>query len=487
MKSMQKTTYAFCENGILERPRYFPGQLMTPDELTLEQDYFRDMARRHNRLLHGWGVVCGALVCPAPPQNGNGKSHKNCNETKDGDINTFDPWHVRITSGYILGPYGDEIIIEHEHIFDVRTQCVTGVSGDPCLPAPDPWCSEMLVERQPGPVYVAVRYKEVQTRPVRIHPVGCSCDDSACEYSRLRDCYEICVLDECPESHQGDPPGLPDCYQWPMVECPPCPEDPWVILARVNLGVGGIDTDTIDNYSCRRMVISFAELWCRPGDKSSQSSIADEYVSEIKHLQSELNNYKEWTVSMEEDNKNIYEQLKECEKYVSEIERLKSELKNCEKSKYSNKVIFEEEKKKLTEQLEEFNDKLIQTQTSLQESQADEQLMLAQNREEHARRLLSSFMNIDELLLDEEQLVHIQEMKATKIGIISSKTNLGKELDNQKFTVGKVASTDFDTFLGTATQHVEPEKMETMEAQAKEVWERSKVIIDTVQWLRTYP
>ena len=54
-----------CDGGLLERPRYFPRQLISDVELTLEQQYFRDRLRRHNRLLHGWGVVCGALVCPS--------------------------------------------------------------------------------------------------------------------------------------------------------------------------------------------------------------------------------------------------------------------------------------------------------------------------------------------------------------------------------------------------------------------------------------
>ena len=55
-----------CDTSIAELPRYYPRQLITPDDLTLEQNYFRDRLRRHNRLLHGWGVVCGALVCPEP-------------------------------------------------------------------------------------------------------------------------------------------------------------------------------------------------------------------------------------------------------------------------------------------------------------------------------------------------------------------------------------------------------------------------------------
>ena len=45
--------------GTLERLRYFAGQLLSPDDLTLEQDYFRARLRRLNRELLGSGVVGG--------------------------------------------------------------------------------------------------------------------------------------------------------------------------------------------------------------------------------------------------------------------------------------------------------------------------------------------------------------------------------------------------------------------------------------------
>ena len=61
-----------CDSRLAERPRYFPRQLITADDLTLEQEYFRNKLRLHNRLLHGWGVVCGAQVYPVPKANGNG-------------------------------------------------------------------------------------------------------------------------------------------------------------------------------------------------------------------------------------------------------------------------------------------------------------------------------------------------------------------------------------------------------------------------------
>ena len=68
---------------VSERPRYYARQLVTPAELNLEASYFIDRLRRHNRLLHGWGVICGALVCRVAETEGGGAQ----------------PWKVKITPG----------------------------------------------------------------------------------------------------------------------------------------------------------------------------------------------------------------------------------------------------------------------------------------------------------------------------------------------------------------------------------------------------
>jgi hypothetical protein len=48
--------------GTLERLRYFTGQVLTPEDFTAEQDYFRTRLRRLNRALLGSGVVSGLNV-----------------------------------------------------------------------------------------------------------------------------------------------------------------------------------------------------------------------------------------------------------------------------------------------------------------------------------------------------------------------------------------------------------------------------------------
>jgi hypothetical protein len=46
----------------LERPRFFAGKLLTEADLAQDQDYFLGRLRRHNRFLHGWGIVSGLGV-----------------------------------------------------------------------------------------------------------------------------------------------------------------------------------------------------------------------------------------------------------------------------------------------------------------------------------------------------------------------------------------------------------------------------------------
>src|SRR5262245_27853759 len=116
-----------CGSGVLERPRYFPRQLLTPAELTLEQQYFRDELRRHNRLIRGWGVVCGAEVCVLPEVRADPNQPARSQ-----------PWKVRVKPGYALGPYGDEILIDCERIVVLRTFGLTGEAGD-CGEPVDPW------------------------------------------------------------------------------------------------------------------------------------------------------------------------------------------------------------------------------------------------------------------------------------------------------------------------------------------------------------
>jgi len=245
----------------LERTRFFPRQLIAPEDLTQDQLYFREKLRRHNRLLHGWGVVCGCKVKRVVDKAGKPKA-----------------WSVVIEPGYVLDLFGNEIPINQEVTLDIRREGLDGYGVGPCSDQLDPWCSEVEVERPAGvPLYVAVRYAECQSRPVRVHPAGCGCDETECEYSRIRDSYAIKVLTRLPSTY-SDPmpqPKFEESYScapaWNEMgrPCPPCPPEPWVILADVTVGANG-EIDKIDCLAHRRYVVSFADYYflCNPQAES---------------------------------------------------------------------------------------------------------------------------------------------------------------------------------------------------------------------------
>lgn len=221
-----------CCGEPLERVRYFPRQLLTADEMCTEQDYWREKLRRHNRYLHGWGVVCGCVVeavtAAATPT-------------------------VRVCPGYAVGPQGDEIWIDQCIDVDLKT----GPQAQPCsVRWPCPPLGEVPVvdDNKRATVYIAVRYAECFSRPTLVHPAGCGCDESGCEYSRIRDSYEIKVLWQLPESHvaarkddeawcatlQGAPAEvMKRLHTFPVPPCPECASDPWVVLATVRFATEG--------------------------------------------------------------------------------------------------------------------------------------------------------------------------------------------------------------------------------------------------------
>src|SRR5689334_1481208 len=68
------------------RPRFFPGQLLTDEDLNRLEHYIVEKNRLHNRYLVGWGVACGLeVVCDA------------CDSDR-----------VIVRTGYALSPCGDD-------------------------------------------------------------------------------------------------------------------------------------------------------------------------------------------------------------------------------------------------------------------------------------------------------------------------------------------------------------------------------------------
>jgi hypothetical protein len=217
------------DDAAFERVRYYARQLLTAEDMRAEQDYFLERLRRHNRSLHGWGVVSG---CDVQPSAGGA------------------PWRVSVSPGYVVTPLGDEIWIDAQALCDLSQGNTPGRT-----------------------VYLAVRHAEVGSRPAPVSSGGGACPNGDCEYTRIHDGFELTTLAALPASHTeasaadqqwcntlrawaggGTPPPVPP-YVAPS-------EEPWVVLATIQLPAQAgtpLNANAI-NYQGRRALYSASAL-----------------------------------------------------------------------------------------------------------------------------------------------------------------------------------------------------------------------------------
>jgi len=197
---------------------------MTVEDMRAEQDYFVERMRRHNRLLHGWGIICGLEVKPYA--------------TAD------KPWQVMVCPGSACAATGDEIHVSTPVPFDLARPPET---EDDCIPCPCP----------PGPplgaqpdalatYYLAIRYLCRPARPVRTGNTSCGCGDEGCETSRWRDDFELKLLTKLEGPYTPGEERTAEEGEWlnllksrldggnligmPTRPCWPPTEYPWIIL-----------------------------------------------------------------------------------------------------------------------------------------------------------------------------------------------------------------------------------------------------------------
>jgi len=216
----------------LERVRYFPRQLMTAEDMRTEQSYFVERMRRHNRLLHGWGIICGLQVLP--------------------DATADQPWRVKVCPGSACAASGDEIHVPRPVWFDLASP--PDPTDADCLPCPCPPGPPIgSSAKGPSTHYLAVRYLCRPAHPVRTGHSNCGCGDG-CETSRLRDDFELGLLTALEGPYA--PERTKEESEWlkkfkaklhnattllGLPTRPDCPQSdyPWVILATYNANFSG--------------------------------------------------------------------------------------------------------------------------------------------------------------------------------------------------------------------------------------------------------
>lgn len=134
-----------------KRNNFFAGRLLSAADFAAEQNYFLGRLRRHNRLLHGSGVVEGLRV----------------SVTSD----TTAP-SITVGPGYALDPRGNDICV-----------CTATV-----LPLPQKGSS----------LYVVIGYRECPTDPILV-PAGPAEPDSTTKPSRIADTFELLLSGTLPQ------------------------------------------------------------------------------------------------------------------------------------------------------------------------------------------------------------------------------------------------------------------------------------------------
>jgi hypothetical protein len=453
--SPQEQTAIHTVNGSgLERPRYFACQLVTAADLTLDQDYFRAKLRRHNRLLHGWGVVCGAMVKKGAKDN-----------------------EIVVERGYVLGPYGDEIFIHTDVTVNIE-EALAGTVFSSTGEETDPWCRDAHTEPpgDQGLRYVAVRYVECQTDPQPVGPVGHGCDDLACEPSRVRDGFAIELLTDLPTTHDPMPKtsltGTTGCIEElkggiQARACPKCPPEPWVILADVVLGEEG-DIAKLDNYTHRRYVASFADYYflCPPQpsiplpygvleEPSHESSVPPATLVQVNR----------------KDGSPVYLpghfEVRAGESYADLLTR--------ERDREFYDPVSEE-----TFTLGELYAMAGASASETVRGIADALAPLEGLRIETAK-LREARIGLEPLLdkrgvrrLDRKHLAspaRASTLPATDIHGVSPRSQLGKRLADM--TIGDIAGMSLEDFLALAREGVAERRLRSVERQAEAIWDRA--------------
>lgn len=191
-----------CSYNDIKRTNYFHGMLMTERDFREEQIYHIEKRKLLNRMLHGWGVVCGLKVRTTTPASPN----------------------IIVEGGMALDCFGNEILVCEEQTVDLTVKpCATTAAYDPCAP--------YVQEPQDHALYVVIKYDERGTKPEPVYAPGGSCEEKTCNFSRKEEGFCIEVWDHPPDAPEPDSTNEPCTEPFP---CPPSDCCQYILLATIS-------------------------------------------------------------------------------------------------------------------------------------------------------------------------------------------------------------------------------------------------------------
>lgn len=160
------------------RPRFFAGQLLTEDDLSLLVDYTTAKSRLRNRSLFGPGAVCGLGVTCAPCGGGT----------------------VTVHPGHALDCAGNDIVLPCTEQVDVRAlvqeQRISALGVD---------CGEDCDDEGGRRYGLYVRYHELSVEPVAPYATEEPCPSPGCVPSRIQEGFRFVVRCDDFEDHRHNP------------------------------------------------------------------------------------------------------------------------------------------------------------------------------------------------------------------------------------------------------------------------------------------
>ncbi|HEX3035147.1 MAG TPA: hypothetical protein VHT73_08440 [Thermodesulfobacteriota bacterium] len=253
MKKEDKGHCGICEIPYFERNNYYYGKLMTVRDFFQEQCYFNEKRWLINRMISGWGVVCGLDVKP-----------------KEGETNK-----VIVTPGLAIDCCGREILVCEEKTVEL-------------IPEECDCCKKEKKKEEQGQekkeMVICLEFYECKAEPINLPPIACDQKEKG-EFNRIRDSYKIRVKPKsevdlqdqckefCPLEHKDKTVQHYLCEEL-KEGCCECPEHPCLVLAEVTITQSEDPqnpyTIEIDKCSNRRLVYTNNLLYdlihCYHGD-----------------------------------------------------------------------------------------------------------------------------------------------------------------------------------------------------------------------------
>ena len=302
-----------CAYGNFKRARYFHGMLMTERDFTEEQNYHNEKRRMLNRMLHGWGVVCGLEIKQ--------------NDTPGSTI--------IIKPGLAIDYNGNEICVSEEYKLNLDKisklyQCVEKEKNE---------CPPQEGEDFEKKWYVVIKYKEIPSDPVTVYAPTGGCQEKACEYSRTREgyCFDlkgeeeiVCCSDSSKKTEKTSidyeridetddeyEQRIKEFYEDLLVPCPgKCCDVKYVVLGSIivtpkcdslsDAKFVPITQEMINNWDCRKYVMTFGLIqhWIAMAEKINIKPIGN-YNSWINGCINPVEFFEKYIYSTEMEYKNI--------------------------------------------------------------------------------------------------------------------------------------------------------------------------------------